>query len=97
MRGWSVSLAIAVLATTLAAPAAGHDIAGKPAWIYCFRACIAALAEGDPLPSDACADASAEFEAFCRLTQQASPDEGDGGRAFQRFKTCNNLCKGIQQ
>lgn len=92
MSGWSVSLAIAVLAITLAAPAAGHD-ASRPAWLYCYNKCIAALEKGDAPKADPCSDA--EDEAFCRLIQPPPP--ADGGAAFERFKSCNNLCKGIQQ
>ena len=90
--GRPVAFGIAVLAITLAAPAAGHDVS-KPAWFYCYRACITALEKGDsPIP-DPCA--GAQDEALCNWTKPSPPP--DGGAAFERFKTCNSLCKGIQQ
>ena len=92
MSGWRVSFAIAGLAITLAAPAVGHD-ASRPAWLYCYNKCIAALEKGDPATPDSCA--GAQDEAFCNWTEPSPPP--DGGAAFERFKTCNNLCKGIQQ
>ena len=95
MSGWPVSFAIAVLAITLAAPAASHDVS-RPAWFYCYNKCISALEKGaPPPPPDACA---ADPEPLlCRSVREALRDEGDGGKAYRRFRTCNTLCKGIQQ
>ena len=92
MRRWLVPFAIAVLTISLAAPATGHDTS-RPAWLYCYNKCIAALEKGDAPKPDPCS--GAQDEAFCRLTQPPPP--ADGGAAFERFKTCNSLCKGIQQ
>ena len=92
MSGWPVSFAIAVLAITLAGPAASHDV-GRPAWFYCYNKCIAALEKGDPPEVDECRQA--DDQAFCNWTKPSPPS--DGGAAFERFKTCNSLCKGIQQ
>ena len=90
-------LAIVVLAALLlgVGPAAGHDVS-RPAWFYCYSKCIAALEKGDPPPApDVCA---ADPEPLlCRSVREALRDEDDGGIAFERFKICNSLCKGIQQ
>ena len=87
MSGWPGFFALAVLAITLAGPAAGHD-ASKPAWFYCYSKCIAALEKAEPPKAP-------PPDALDRLLYDAR--ESDGGAALERFKTCNNLCKGIQQ
>lgn len=77
-----------VLTTTIAMSAMAHETGSRPAWPYCYQACIDSLKKAGPPPPSDCA--SWEEEALCNWLKS---QEGDGGKAFERFKICNSLCR----
>ena len=86
MRGLIIALMIAVIFGT---PGAAHDVA-RPEWKDCYKACIEALEKSDTRPASCRSLKDREDRATCKALREA---EGDGGRAFGHFKTCNTLCR----
>lgn len=84
----TAALALSILLVTV--PTAAHETTSKPAWFYCYRHCISALEkESSPPPEQP----PSEHDALDRLLGYETPNEGDGGVAFERFKICNALCR----